>query len=323
MILLAMCCGFVLDLLFADPEWIIHPVVIMGRCISALEYWLRMIFPKTPRGERIGGAVLAVLLPTGTLLITGGACFVAAKIHPGLEFALQTLWSWQVLAMRGLHREGQNVYRCLTTQGLPQARQAVSRIVGRDTQALSREGVVKAAVETIAENFSDGVFAPMLYFCIGGAPLALTYKAVNTMDSMIGYKNETYRYFGTAAAKLDDAANFLPSRLSALLWIASSALCGFDGGRAWRMWRRDARNHASPNSAQTESACAGALGIQLAGPSYYFGEYYDKPTIGDALRSPEPEDIVRAGKILYAAGTIGLLLCAGGRILMMIGGICS
>ena len=181
--------------------------------------------------------------------------------------------------------------------------------VGRpDTQNLTAEGVTKAAVETVAENASDGVIAPLLYMLIGGAPLALTYKAINTMDSMLGYKNEKYLSFGRIPAKLDDAANYLPSRLAGLLWCAAAALTGNSAKGAWRIWRRDRRNHASPNSAQTESACAGALGVQLAGPAYYFGEYYPKPTIGDALRPIEPEDIRRANKMMYAESLLALLL---------------
>ena len=201
-----------------------------------------------------------------------------------------------------------NVYRELTKPDLPAARIAVSRIVGRDTQALTAEGVTKAAVETVAENASDGVIAPLLYMLLGGAPLALTYKAINTMDSMVGYKNERYLRFGRAAAKLDDIANYLPSRIAALLWVAAAALTGNDARSAWRIWRRDRRNHASPNSAQTESACAGALNVQLAGPAYYFGEYYPKPTIGDAVRPIEPEDIRRANRMMYAESLLALAL---------------
>ena len=173
---------------------------------------------------------------------------------------------------------------------------------------LDAAGVARAAVETVAENTSDGVIAPLLYMLLGGAPLALTYKAINTMDSMLGYKNEKYLYFGRIPAKLDDAANYLPSRLAGLLWCAAAALTGNSAKGAWRIWRRDRRNHASPNSAQTESACAGALGVQLAGPAYYFGEYYPKPTIGDALRPIEPEDIRRANKMMYAESLLALLL---------------
>ena len=188
--------------------------------------------------------------------------------------------------------------------------------MGRDTQALTAEGVTKAAVETVAENASDGVIAPLLYMLLGGAPLALTYKAINTMDSMVGYKNTQYLYFGRAAATLDDIANFLPSRIAALLWVAAAALTGNDARSAWRIWRRDRRNHASPNSAQTESACAGALNVQLAGPAYYFGQYYKKPTIGAAVRPIEPEDIRRAGRVMYAESllALGLGLVRGGII---------
>ena len=178
----------------------------------------------------------------------------------------------------------------------------------KDTQALTAEGVTKAAVETVAENASDGVIAPLLYMLLGGAPLALTYKAINTMDSMVGYKNERYLRFGRAAAKLDDIANYLPSRIAALLWVAAAALTGNDARSAWRIWRRGRRNHASPNSAQTESACAGALNVQLAGPAYYFGQYYPKPTIGDAVRPIEPEDIRRADRMMYAESLLALSL---------------
>ena len=302
----AVLCGFLLDLLLGDPEWMPHPVVFMGKAITALEKRLRKAFPATPEGERAAGAVLAALLPLGTLLLSGGLCWLCWLIHPLLGFALQSFWCWQALAMRCLIKESRNVCRCLTSQGLPAARKAVARIVGRDTEQLTEEGVTRAAVETVAENFSDGELAPLLYMLIGGAPLALTYKAVNTMDSMVGYKNERYLYFGRAAAHLDDIANWIPSRLAALFWIAASALAGFDGKNAFRIWRRDRRRHASPNSAQTESACAGALGVQLAGPAWYFGEYYDKPTIGDPDRPVEPEDILRADHILYLAGFLAL-----------------
>ena len=215
-------------------------------------------------------------------------------------------WCGQALAAKGLMQESMNVYRELVKDDLPAARKAVSRIVGRDTEALTAEGVTKAAVETVAENASDGVIAPLLYMLLGGAPLALTYKAINTMDSMLGYKNEKYLYFGRAAAKLDDVANYIPSRLAALLWIMAAAFTRNDAKGAWRIWRRDRRNHASPNSAQTESACAGALGVQLAGPAYYFGEYYPKPTIGDPLRPIEPEDILRADRMMYVASGFAL-----------------
>lgn len=305
--------GFLLDLWLADPGWMPHPVVLMGKCITRLEEVLRRRFPATPKGERAAGCVLAVLLPVGTLVLTGAICLLAGRIHPLLGMAVQTFWCWQALAMKGLAEESKNVYRQLAAEDLPGARRAVARIVGRDTQALTEEGVTKAAVETVAENFSDGVVAPLFYMMIGGAPLALCYKAVNTMDSMIGYKNQRYLQFGRAAAKLDDAANYLPSRLAAVFWIAAAGLTGQDAPNAWRIWRRDRRNHASPNSAQTESACAGALGVQLAGPAYYFGEYYNKPTIGDAKRPIEPRDILRANRMLFAGAGLALVLGLGLR----------
>ena len=298
--------GFVLDTLFGDPPRLPHPVVLMGKAISALEKRLRARMPQTPQGELLGGAVVAFTLPVGTFLLTSLVCLGAAKLSPWLGLAVQMFWCGQALAAKGLAQESTNVYRALIKPDLPAARKAVSRIVGRDTQNLTLEGVTKAAVETVAENASDGVIAPLLYMLLGGAPLALTYKAINTMDSMLGYKNEKYLYFGRAAAKLDDAANYLPSRLAGLLWCAAAALTGNSPKGAWRIWRRDRRCHASPNSAQTESACAGALGVQLAGPAYYFGEYYAKPTIGDPLRPIEPEDIRRANRMMYAESVLAL-----------------
>ena len=218
--------GFVLDTLFGDPPWLPHPVVLMGKAISALEKRLRARMPQTPQGELLGGAVVAFTLPVGTFLLTSLVCLGAAKLSPWLGLAVQMFWCGQALAAKGLAQESTNVYRALIKPDLPAARKAVSRIVGRDTQNLTLEGVTKAAVETVAENASDGVIAPLLYMLLGGAPLALTYKAINTMDSMLGYKNEKYLYFGRAAAKLDDAANYLPSRLAGLLWCAAAALTG-------------------------------------------------------------------------------------------------
>ena len=298
--------GFVLDALFGDPAWLPHPVVYMGKAISKLEKFLRPRLPKTPQGELLGGAIVAFCLPVGTFLLTGLVCWGAALLHPLLGLAVQMFWCGQALAARGLVQESTNVYKELKKPDLPGARKAVSRIVGRDTAELTAEGVTKAAVETVAENASDGVIAPLLYMLIGGAPLALTYKAINTMDSMLGYKNEKYLYFGRVPAKLDDVANYIPSRLAGLLWVAAAAFTHNDAKGAWKIWRRDRRNHASPNSAQTESACAGALGVQLAGPAYYFGQYYPKLTIGDALRPIEPEDILRANRMMYVASSFAL-----------------
>ena len=308
--------GFVLDALFGDPAWLPHPVVYMGKAISKLEKFLRPRLPKTLQGELLGGAIVAFCLPVGTFLLTGLVCWGAARLHPLLGLAVQMFWCGQALAARGLVQESTNVYKELKKPDLPGARKAVSRIVGRDTAELTAEGVTKAAVETVAENASDGVIAPLLYMLVGGAPLALTYKAINTMDSMLGYKNEKYLYFGRVPAKLDDVANYIPSRLAGLLWVAAAALTGNSARGAWKIWRRDRRRHASPNSAQTESACAGALGVQLAGPAYYFGQYYPKLTIGDALRPIEPEDILRANRMMVAESILALAIGLGLRVLL-------
>ena len=308
--------GFVLDALFGDPAWLPHPVVYMGKAISKLEKFLRPRLPKTLQGELLGGAIVAFCLPVGTFLLTGLVCWGAARLHPLLGLAVQMFWCGQALAARGLVQESTNVYKELKKPDLPGARKAVSRIVGRDTAELTAEGVTKAAVETVAENASDGVIAPLLYMLVGGAPLALTYKAINTMDSMLGYKNEKYLYFGRVPAKLDDVANYLPSRLAGLLWVAAAALTGNRARGAWKIWRRDRRRHASPNSAQTESACAGALGVQLAGPAWYFGQYYPKLTIGDALRPIEPEDILRANRMMVAESILALAIGLGLRVLL-------
>lgn len=320
--ILAIAVGFCLDLILADPAWMPHPVVWMGRFITAAEKLLRKVFPKTSAGERGAGVFLVLALLCVTGVISFGAIALANWVSPYLSFALQVLWCWQVLALKGLKQEAMAVYKKLEEKDLPAARTAVARIVGRDTESLSEEGVTKAAVETVAENFSDGVLAPLFYLFLGGAPLALLYKAVNTMDSMVGYKNERYLFFGWAAAKLDDIVNFIPSRIAALLWIAASGLAGQNSKNAFRVWRRDRRNHASPNSAQTEAACAGALGVRLAGPASYFGKAVEKPYIGDALRPIEPKDIEKACKVLYLASSLalllGVLLCK--VILLYIGG---
>lgn len=316
MVTAAILAGFALDLILADPAWMPHPVVIMGKAITALEKRLRKHFPDSEKGLLHAGRVLAAVLPLGTLLLTGGVCWLAGRIHPVLGFLVQTLWCWQALAAKGLYIESTAVQTQLEKHDLPAARKAVSRIVGRDTASLSEAGVAKAAVETVAENFSDGVIAPLLYMLLGGAPLALTYKSINTMDSMVGYKNEKYLYFGRAAAHLDDAANWVPSRLAALLWILSAGVCGQSMKDAFRIWRRDRRRHASPNSAQTESACAGALGVQLAGPAYYFGQYYDKKTIGDDTRPIEAKDIARTNRVMLTGSALALVAGVGVRVLL-------
>ena len=316
---LSVFAGFGLDCLLGDPLSAAHPVVLMGKLISFLEKRLRARFPKTPQGERTAGLVMALCVP----LVSAGAGFLllylAWRVHPWAYFAVSAFLCWQCFAARCLMTEAKKVVTCLETQGLAAGRRQVAMLVGRDTENLTEEQVIKAAVETVAENTSDGVVAPLLWMALFGAAGGLFYKAINTMDSMVGYKNDRYLHFGRAAAKLDDGANYIPARLSALAMIGAAFLLKLDGRGAWRVWRRDRRNHASPNSAQTESACAGALGVRLGGDASYFGQLYKKPTIGDPRRPIERADVHRACNLMY--GTSGLLLAAYGLLLLLGGSL--
>lgn len=249
------------------------------------------------------------------LSCTGGTLICCGKGSSGaVRFLLETFWCYQIFAARCLVGESRKVYQKLKEDDLPGARKAVSMIVGRDTENLTAEGVTKAAVETVAENTSDGVTAPLLFLLIGGAPLGFLYKAVNTMDSMLGYKNEKYLYFGRIPAKMDDVFNYIPARLTAWFMVVAAFLTGMDGENAWKIYLRDKRKHASPNSAQSEAVCAGALDVQLAGDAVYFGKVYKKDYIGDAIRKIEPEDILRAGKLMYMT-TILMMVVFGGLLL--------
>lgn len=321
--LLPLILGYGMDLLLGDPPGLPHPVVWIGRLIDRLEKTLRPLFPKTPAGELAGGAVLVF----GVLAVTGGLSlpllWAAGLLSPWLRLGLETVLCWQILSTKALGDESMRVYKALKTGGLGDARRAVSMIVGRDTENLDEAGVIRAAVETVAENTADGIVAPLFYCALGGPWLGLVYKAVNTMDSMIAYKNDKYLYFGRVAAHLDDAANWLPARLAALIMIAVSPLAGGNGREAARIWRRDRRRHKSPNSAQTESVCAGALGIRLAGDAVYGGVLVQKPTIGDETRPIESEDIPRACRLMAAAsmGTFVLALLGRWLVTLSLGGI--
>ena len=298
-----------MDFIFGDPSWLYHPVRIIGKGIELGERILRKLFRE--KHLVLAGAVLWVIIAGLSFLIPLGLLFLAQKIHPGVRFALETFWCFQILAGRSLCRESGKVYDRLQEDDLPGARRAVSMIVGRDTESLTGEGVTKAAVETVAENTSDGVTAPLIYMMIGGAPLGFLYKAVNTMDSMLGYKNDRYLYFGRIPAGMDDIFNYIPARITALAMIAAAYLTGLDGRNAWRIYRRDRKKHASPNAAQTESVCAGALRVQLAGDAVYFGKLYKKEFIGDRLRPIEPRDIKRSQRLMYVTALLLLLLCGG------------
>ena len=291
-------------------QWLYHPVRIIGNGISLLEKILRRMFPKTPGGEKTAGFFLVLLICIGSGGVPFLLLYLAYHIHTVLGIALETFMCYQMLAVKSLKAESMRVYEALKKPDLPGARTAVSMIVGRDTRSLSAAGVTKAAVETIAENTSDGIIAPLFYMAIGGPALMFLYKGINTMDSMVGYKNEKYLHFGRYAAKLDDIANYIPARISAWLMILASFFAGFDWKNAKKIFLRDRYNHASPNSAQTEAVMAGALDIQLAGNAFYFGKLYEKPTIGDAVREVETEDIKRANRLLYASAALGTLFFA-------------
>ena len=304
----ALVLGLLLDLAFGDPRWLYHPIHLIGNLIAWAEKPFRAAFPKSEKGELAAGTFFAVFVVAVSTAVPAILLALASRLSSWLVFALEVFWSFQILAAKSLKSESMKVYAALKEGDLPKARKAVSMIVGRDTQNLTEEGVAKAAVETVAENSSDGVIAPLLFLALGGPALGFFYKAVNTLDSMVGYKNDTYLYFGRFSAKLDDVLNFIPSRISGLLLVLASPLAGLSMKGAWKIFRRDRRNHASPNSAQTEAAAAGALGVQLAGDAYYFGKLYKKPTIGDPLRPVEYEDIRRVNRLMYAAVCLALVL---------------
>jgi adenosylcobinamide-phosphate synthase len=278
-------------------------VCIIGKAISALEKMLRKIV----KNELFAGTVLVLVISGLAFFVPFLILYLANTLNYYLAMGIEIYFCYQIFAVKSLKKESMKVYYPLKEGNYPEARKYLSYIVGRDTQNLDAKGITKATVETIAENTTDGVVAPLFYMAIGGAPLAFLYKAINTMDSMIGYRNEKYEKFGKVAARLDDIANFIPARITALLMIAASALNGLDYKNAFRMFLRDRKNHKSPNSAQTESVCAGALNVQLAGNAYYFGQLVHKPTIGDNNREIVAQDIVLTNKLMYTTSVLAVI----------------
>lgn len=313
----ALGLGFCLDLIFGDPHAIPHPVVFIGKLISLLERLFRRLLPKTTNGEHIAGALVWLFTAAISTALPFGLLYACHSISPWLRTAVEAIMCWQILAVKSLNDETMKVYYALSRQDLPGARTAVSMIVGRDTQFLDADGVTRAAVETVAENTSDGVIAPLFYLALGGAPLGFLYKAVNTMDSMLGYIEMPYKNVGLIPAKMDDVFNFIPARLCALLMLVSGWILKLDVKNGWKIFRRDRFNHASPNSAQTESVCAGLLGVQLAGDAVYHGVLHKKPYIGDPLRPIEPEDIPRTCCVLYATAVLSLLVFSAVKLALM------
>lgn len=322
----AFIAGFVLDLLIGDPHFIPHPVRLIGSLISFCDKRLncdagynisekKLNLIKYKRGMLLAFTVIFATFAVSVIIIVAA---YSINLYAGV--IAEAVMTWQILATKCLRVESMRVYDALRTDGVDAGRRAVSMIVGRDTSVLDAAGVTRAAVETIAENTSDGVIAPMLYTAIGGPVLGFVYKAVNTMDSMLGYKNDKYMYFGRFAARLDDVVNFIPARISAYLMIAAAFIGGrqFDGKNAYRIFKRDRFNHASPNSAQTESVCAGALRVQLAGDAVYFGKLVKKKYIGDGLREIEYEDIKRANRLMYITAFLCELISVAVMSLVLI-----
>ena len=305
--LLALVLGFILDLIIGDPHGLYHPIRLVGNLIGLLEKHMNKK-SDSPDRQMVMGWLMALIVITLSSGIPLLLLFLAYRIHPVCGLVLETVMCWQLLATKSLKDESMKVYRKLKKHDLQGSRHAVSMIVGRDTEVLDETGVTKAAVETVAENTSDGVIAPMFYMAIGGAFLGWMYKSINTMDSMVAYKNDRYLYFGRIPAYLDDIANYIPARLAGLLMVLASFLVRLDGTHAFAIFKRDRYNHASPNSAQTEAVMAGALNVQLAGDAWYFGELHKKKTIGDDIRPVEAEDIVRANKLLYGTAVVSLVI---------------
>lgn len=300
--------AFVLDMLFGDPRWLYHPIVAIGKLISIFEKILRHIFPKTEKGELIGGFFLTVLVVGISFIIPFLALKYIGMVDIRLRYVLETFWCWQIFAAKSLKKESMRVYKEIETKNLSGARKYLSWIVGRDTAELDFKQITKAVVETVAENTSDGVIAPMMFMFIGGAPLGFLYKAINTLDSMVGYKNDQYMFFGRFSAKVDDVANYVPARITGVAIAVGSFFVGLNTKNSFKVLIRDRRNHKSPNSGYPESACAGALSVQLAGDAYYFGKLFKKKTIGDDIRPIEPFDIVKTNRLMYSASVLSLIV---------------
>ncbi len=317
-LLIAVVIGFILDLILGDPQWLPHPVRVIGWMISKGENFLRKLLPGTPKGEFFGGMVLTILVTAVSFTVPFIVLYFAARLSPVLEVIISSIFCYQILAAKCLRTESMRVYYQLKNGDLPNARKYLSWIVGRDTENLTEDGITRAAVETVAENTSDGVVAPLIFLVIGGAPLGFFYKAVNTLDSMIGYKNEKYLYFGRFAARLDDVMNFIPAIFSAYAMILASFLNRLDSTNAFRIYKRDRKNHSSPNSARTEAACAGALKIQLAGDACYLGKLVEKPTIGDNIRNIQIDDIPRANRLMYTTAVISAVVLILSRLIIIL-----
>ena len=306
--ILALWTGFLIDLILGDPVYAFHPIRLIGNLIGKSEKAIRKALPNNEKSELIGGFILWIWVVTVSFFVPFILLKCLYRVNFWLGFILESIFFWQIIAAKSLKTESMKVYKAFEEGDTEKARKAVSMIVGRDTASLTAEGITKAAVETVAENTSDGVTAPLIFAALFGASGGFLYKAVNTMDSMVGYKNDKYLYFGRFAAKCDDVFNFIPARITAYFMIISSFILGLDGKNAFKIFLRDRFNHASPNSAQTEAVCAGALDVMLAGDAYYFGKLYKKKTIGDNIRKIEPKDIKNANNLMYMTSVLILIV---------------
>lgn len=309
----AVMLGIALDALLGDPRWFPHPVCAVGKLISCMEKLLRRLFPPRKGAMLFAGVVLWIVVCGVSFAVPFLVLRFLSRINFWLGFAANSILCWLIFARKSLSEAGQHVYRAVK-ESVEEGRKAVAWYVGRDTAELTEEGVIKAAVETIAENLTDGVVSPLIYMLIGGAPLGMLYKAVNTLDSMVGYHNEKYEYLGKFSAKMDDIFNFIPARLSALCIIAGAGMLRLDNRSALRIYRRDRNLHKSPNAGQTESACAGALHIQLGGDASYFGKAVRKAAFGDPLRRVNRTDILATIDLMNAASVLALALCCAVRL---------
>lgn len=315
MIFFKLTIGYLLDALLGDPYWLYHPVRIIGKMISVGEKVTRRLFSKSNGGLVAAGAVMAVFVVGLSFFIPALILHFCARLSPALAFILETFWIYQILAGKCLQVEAKKVFRALKAGDVRKARRLLSYLVGRDTKKLEAQDITRATVETVAENTTDGMIAPLIFIAIGGAPLGFAYKAVNTMDSMVGYKNDKYRMFGKVPARLDDVVNFIPARIAGLLMILGAFLCGYNGRGAAKIFWRDRRKHLSPNSAQTESACAGALGLMLGGTHSYFGKPVEKPTIGDGENEPAAVHILDACLLMALTAFLAVFLLNMGRFI--------
>lgn len=306
--------GFIIDCIFGDPYNFPHPVRLIGNLISELEKIMRKLFPDN---LYIGGVLMSLSVMFLSTAVPFLILFLCYKINIVLGIIVESIMCWYLIAPKCLKTESMKVYKAVSENDIEKSRKAVSMIVGRDTQSLDFEGVIKATVETVAENTSDGVTAPVFYMSFGGAVLGFFYKSVNTMDSMVGYKNEKYKDFGRFSAKFDDILNYIPSRLTAVLMIISAFILKYDGKSAYKIWKRDRLKHASPNSAQTESVCAGALNVRLAGDAFYFGKLCKKQYIGDNIRPVEKDDIIKANRLMYMTTILMIALSVILRVIIM------